>query len=536
MCPGCPLREKVRQMAKRPLKVLIVDDEEIVRNGLKNIIDWNALGCQICGEASNGEEALEKITSLAPSIVMLDITMPVMTGIELLSEVHHNPTKYPNRPNFLILSGYSDFDYAQKALNYGAKGYIVKPVDEDLLEQKVKSLVEEINKANEMDTLRNYAQMEETAQRFSQMFLFGAVDDAFSKDEDTSDKYKVAIVSPELCGCGGQLQALKAAIKENFGFTSHLAFPMDPVYIILFKNEGDESIKRHLERFCIKMQKNRSGSLVALGESGTGLQGALDSYNQAKELYGQLFFFTDKAFITHADLDADPNSIYRLTKAAHNNEDEFFECIPELIQFIEIYDLQKISTTMDAQEQWLRRSCLSVDQIKKICMAFIVETQNAIHNKHPEKELETVPALDLVNLIYTQNYFDEMICIVKDFTMGLAESFTSNTANSTILKVIQYVKTNFNTDLKLEMLGNLFNCNSAYLGKKFREYTGVPFNTYLDIIRIEEAKKLLTSSKLKIYEISKLVGYSNTDYFYLKFKKHTNMTPKEFKTQEESKS
>ena len=153
-------------------------------------------------------------------------------------------------------------------------------------------------------------------------------------------------------------------------------------------------------------------------------------------------------------------------------------------------------------------------------MAFIVELQNAVHTKHPEKELDTVPAIDLVNLIYTQNYFDEMFCIVEDFTTGLAESFTSNTSNSTILKVIQYVKTNYHTDLKLEMLGNLFNCNSAYLGKKFREYTGVPFNTYLDIIRIEQAKNMLLTTNLKIYEISKLVGYSNTDYFYLKFKKH----------------
>ncbi|MBQ5492097.1 MAG: helix-turn-helix transcriptional regulator, partial [Treponema sp.] len=107
-------------------------------------------------------------------------------------------------------------------------------------------------------------------------------------------------------------------------------------------------------------------------------------------------------------------------------------------------------------------------------------------------------------------------------------------ASSTILKVIQYVKTNYNRELKLELLGDLFNCNSAYLGKKFKEYTGVPFNTYLDIIRIEQAKNMLETTSLKIYEISKLVGYSNTDYFYLKFKKHTNMTPKEFKrTQEE---
>ncbi len=518
-------------MSKRPLKVLIADDEEIVRKGLKNIIDWERLGCEICGEASNGEDVLEKIANLQPAIVMLDINMPGKTGIDVLKEIHDNPSLYPSHPNFLILSGYSDFDYAQKALNYGAKGYIVKPVDEDLLEEKIKSIAQEIHNESEVNTLRSNAKSLEIEHKFSQMFLFGAVDDAFEPDEDNNDKYKVLIISPELCGCSGQMQALKVAVAENFVYTNHLDFTMEPAHIIIFKNESEESIIRHLRRFCSRLQSNKEGSLVAVGETQEGLQGALNSYNQARKIYNQLFFFSDRPYVTSVDVQNDEDAMIRMESHFSNvNEKQFFQCIPELIKYIEIYELQKIHATLDAQTQWLKRSSLSVDLIKKMCMAFIVETQNAIRAKHPEKELETVPALDLVNLIYTQNYFDEMINIVRDFTLGLAESFTSNTANSTILKVIQYVKVNFNTDLKLEMLGNLFNCNSAYLGKKFREYTGVPFNTYVDIIRIEEAKKLLTTSALKIYEISKLVGYSNTDYFYLKFKKHTNMTPKEFKS------
>ncbi len=518
-------------MSKKPLKVLIADDEEIVRKGLMNIIDWEKLGCEVCGEASNGEDVLEKVISMKPSIIMLDINMPVKSGIEVLREIHEHPDSYPNHINFLILSGYSDFDYAQKALNYGAKGYIVKPVDEDELEEKIRSIVKEIHDDTEVDALRSNARNQEMERKFARMFLFGAVDDAFTSDEDSDDRYKVVIVSPELCGCAGQMQALKIAVNENFQYTNHYDFAMDPVYVLLFKNESEESVNRHLGRFCNRLQKNKEGSLVAVGESLAGLQGALNSYNQAKKVYDQLFFFYDRPYVSFRDIENDADAKIRMQSYSKDaNEREFFECIPKLIQYIEIYELQKIRGILDAQTKWLKTASLSVDQIKKLCMAFIVETQNAIKTKHPEKELETVQALDLVNLIYAQNYFDGMMGIVCDFTLGLAESFTSNTANSTILKVIQYVRANFNTDLKLEMLGNLFNCNSAYLGKKFREYTGVPFNTYMDIIRIEEAKKLLLSSNLKIYEISKLVGYSNTDYFYLKFKKHTNMTPKEFKS------
>ncbi|HPX27666.1 MAG TPA: helix-turn-helix domain-containing protein, partial [Treponemataceae bacterium] len=185
---------------------------------------------------------------------------------------------------------------------------------------------------------------------------------------------------------------------------------------------------------------------------------------------------------------------------------------------------------LNDEERKLQTNYTDADEVKKICIAFIVELQNYIRAKYPEKELTTVPALELVNIVMTKNYFFEVFDIVRNFVISLAESFSSNTANSTILKVIQYVKNNYKEDLKLELLGELFNCNSAYLGKKFKEHTGVPFNTYLDVIRIEAAKEMLKNTDLKIYQISKLVGYSNTDYFFLKFKKHTNITPKKYKT------
>jgi two-component system response regulator YesN len=516
-------------MADQTIKVLIVDDEEIVRNGIKNILDWEALGCVIAGEASNGNEALEKIRTLAPAVVLLDINMPEMTGIDLLAEVSGNPEKYPSHPQFLILSGYSDFDYAQKALNYGARGYIVKPVDEDVLEEKVKAIVKDIQKESEVATLRNQAEVEKLGQRFVQMFVFGAVEDAFEEDEAPDSLYQVALISPELCGYVGQLQALQISVDENFSFIDHISFSMDPYYIILFKNDGGNAVLRHMERFCTNIRKNKHGAMAALGDSGRGLQGALNSFKQAEKIYKQLFFYQSKPFISQRDIDSDPEALERMKKKTPENREDFEKDITTLVNYIEIYELQKINEILTKGLKWLRTSALSEDEIKKICMAFIVEVQNGLHAKHPEKEFETVSALDLVTLIYTQSYFDEIADMVHDFILGLAESFTSNTANSTVLKVVQYVKNNYNTDMKLEMLGNLFNCNSAYLGKKFREYTGVPFNTYMDIIRIEEAKKLLKSSKYKIYEISKMVGYSNTDYFYLKFKKHTNMTPKEYK-------
>ena len=101
--------------------------------------------------------------------------------------------------------------------------------------------------------------------------------------------------------------------------------------------------------------------------------------------------------------------------------------------------------------------------------------------------------------------------------LDFIENFNFNTADSVIVKVIAYVKANYTQDLKLEVLGQMFNCNSAYLGKRFKKYTGQQFNTYLDNLRIEDAKDKLLNTDLKIYQISKLVGYAKTDYFFMKF-------------------
>lgn len=519
-----------KSMTDKLIRVLIVDDEEIVRNGLHAIIDWNKNGCEICGEASTGEEALEKIKFLKPQIVLLDINMPVVSGIDILAEVHNSPEKYSYRPSFLILSGYSDFDYAQKAINYGAKGYIVKPVDEDVLEEKIVALVKDIKREEEAEALRSNAQQEAIVKEFRQMLVFGIIAEGTELNNKIDSSFQIALVSPELCGFLGQMQIIKDAVDECFSLVNHFSFFQEPSYVVVFKDESEETILRCMERFCFRLQRDKKGAVVALGSSGKGYSGALMSYREARNLYEQLFFYNEIPFVSLKQISTDPNAQKRMsTKANVLTSQDFLFCIPELVKYIEVYDLQRITGLIEKQSVLLKQSNLSNEEIKKLCMAFIVELQNALQTKHPEKQFDTVPALDLVNLIYTQNYYEEMITMMSDFVTGLAESFTSNAANSTLLKVVQYVKTNYNTELRLEMLGDLFNCNSAYLGKKFKEFTGVSFNTYLDIIRIEAAKKMLLESDLKIYDISKLVGYRNTDYFYLKFKHHTNETPKEFK-------
>lgn len=135
------------------IRVLIADDEAIVREGLKYIVDWTSLGFSICGEVSNGEEALQKITDLKPDLVLLDIRMPRLSGTELIETARESG--YTGE--FIILSGYSEFKYAQTAIRYGVSFYLTKPIDEEELEKALLSIKEKIlRQVDKENSFRQY--------------------------------------------------------------------------------------------------------------------------------------------------------------------------------------------------------------------------------------------------------------------------------------------------------------------------------------------------------------------------------------------
>jgi len=130
-------------------KVLIVDDEPIVREGLKTIIDWEKYGFYVCAEASNGLEGIQIIEKLNPHLVLVDIKMPEVCGLKMISIIQDRSLNV----KFIILTGYSDFEYAQKAINYGVVAYLLKPIDEiELIRhvEKVYQVVSDEERINEI--------------------------------------------------------------------------------------------------------------------------------------------------------------------------------------------------------------------------------------------------------------------------------------------------------------------------------------------------------------------------------------------------
>lgn len=506
------------------LKLLIADDEASIRNGLKCILDWEELGYKLCGEASNGKDAVEQINNLRPDLVILDIKMPGLTGIEVMSNIrtYYKENKL-EMPAIIVLSGFSDFEYAKESINNGAKAYLLKPVDEDELQEKVISLGKEIRERQKLnETSKNAAvfvlkdylwNIFQTKKVPEQVQIY---DNPFLADCENSN-YCSIVLDLNFC-TGTPANEILKSVENYFSFFKTVIIPKENKILILLKASNEVAIENCIQRAVKLNKKNRT--FICRSQSYTGLEGLLKSYYEAEELCSYLFFISDQLFISK-------NCIEKIS--LNTNSINLQNLIDDIVFCIETYNKDKLEKIISLIKENYFDISKTEAEIKKQFISCMVELRNKLLAKYPEREISNGTTFEVIPKILEAASYSEIIEYVKSVLFDLLENFNFNTSDSVIVKVIAYVKSNYDQDLKLEALGDMFNCNSAYLGKKFKKYTGTQFNTYLDNLRIEDAKDKLLHSDLKIYQISKLVGYANTDYFFMKFKKCTGCTPKEFK-------
>jgi len=504
------------------LKLLICDDELNIRQGLKCILDWDELGFIICGEASNGKDAVTQAIDLEPDLIILDIKMPGLTGIEVISQIKDYCEKNGRlMPSIIILSGYAEFEYAQKTVNLGAKAYLLKPVDEDELQKKVEEIKQQIKDSKA--SISNSKSVKEITEKEQLLKILKSRSPELETKPATEffknsaeSTYQAIILSSEYCVQFNKEAYLKS-MDNYFSFFTNQILPIGDNILICLKTQNQQAVEKCIERAA---RLNPENNFILAGKPYQGLVGLQNSYKEALALENFLFFNNTRIYITK-ELIGEPEKV---------SQKDVDDLINTFVFCIETYDKKQLSNKYFELKQILIKGD-NIQEIRQLFIYILMEVRNRLQNRHQERELTDGQTKDIVPEILKARNFTECFNFVTDVLDDFVEHFNFNTADSVIIKVIAYVKANYDKDLKLEMLGDLFNCNSAYLGKKFTKQTGVQFNTYLDNLRIEAAKDKLLNTDLKIYQISKLVGYANTDYFFMKFKKSTGLTPKEFQKQ-----
>lgn len=512
--------------------VLIADDENNIREGLKCIMDWEGAGFEVCGEAANGEEALNSILMKNPSLVLLDIKMPKMNGIDVI--MHAREHGY--RGKIIILSGYSDFTYAQSAMRYGVDFYLTKPIDEDELSTAVNKIRETLE--SEEAASQNMIHFRNKAKDVILHELITGIgkneDYQVSKEEISNlhldaDIYQVVIYENFLRNTDAPTYSfadlLKVANKENHTF-EHLE--KDLRDIILLK--GEYALSRfqdflsHYEKEPPQKGSPLDSLFLAYGRPVTSLEQISLSYEEALTLVERRFFCIQGqhtlGFDELPDVEAKEQSL---------SDDFLQDYAARLSNYLQSFNRKKVAETLYELEQYLYNVKNNISEVKLFLTDLYLQIKEKMNSTYSTANIPFPSNSAVIELIEKKYYMYEIILFFSE-QFEMVMNSTGNPSRDTVLDdILYYIDHNYKTNIKLETIAPLFGYNSAYLGKIFTKTTGENFNSYVDHMRIEHSKELLTENRLKVYEIAEQVGYKNVDYFHKKFKKYVGMSPAEYR-------
>lgn len=513
-------------------KVLIVDDEEFIRNGLSCIMDWEEEGFEVCGDAANGETALQMIRQLQPDLVLMDIRMPKITGLEVVKHCYEQeiPCK------FIIISGFSDFKYAQEAIRYGVENYLTKPIDEDELlvaVRQVKAVLDE--KYRKMYHLEHIRQKAKDA--ILHDILVGSPDlEALLQDNDidqlelTADAYQIVIYE--------NFSKSNETLTYNFadllrvtnrGEHTFNHFVENQRNIILLK--GDYALSRFKDFLNHYQGSNppQKGSpmdtlFLAYGQPVTSLMDVHLSYQDALTLIQRRFFCIQGQHTLGYDELPDVKA-----NTKHITPEYLKETTDYLVGYLQTFNRNNVAKTLYQLEEYLYNVDNNISEVKLFLTDLYLQVKERMSILYPNSSIPFSGNSVVINIIESKHYMYEIIKFLSEQFEMVMNATGNPSRNNIIDDILYYIEHNYQNNIKLETIAPLFGYNSAYLGKIFNKTVGENFNSYIDHMRIEHSKEMLLNNAYKVYEIAEKVGYRNVDYFHKKFRKYVGESPAEYR-------
>lgn len=529
-------------------KVLIADDELLVRVGLKSTINWKENGFVVVGEAKNGKEAIEFFENYDPDILLTDIRMPFVNGLELIQKLKE---KKPSL-KAVILTHYDDFSYAKEAITLGASEYILKSdlAPENLLKVLKKLSIEidhENKKVNKISTLNNIKTLScivskeilfrkiITGDYKSQEELVSIISDnavVFKYDLFIIATAKIYIDELKNTGYDEDKKFLEKTVDNvsrdifNENYISQFSFVNENHIIYLLNFNKMKNLKDTMQKIInlvVSLKKSIEQFLdidLTIGLSEIG-----DSIDKLPELYEQSNISARYSFF-------EPSGIAVFNKDMMNNVEECPKInVMTLKSYIISFDIQKMDDYINSIFDKLF-NLKQVNYVRDVFIDFLSHAKFIV----AELNFNSTPALN--ELKFSYNNFEKLYSfeLVKKYIFDIYHELmyynTDNKSNKysyIIKKSIEYIKNNYEKNITLAEVAEHVEISKSYLSLLFKQETGINFSTFLTNYRIERSKKLLKESNLKIYEIAEKVGFDNPYYYSKVFKDVAGMTCKEFK-------
>jgi len=510
------------------MKLLIVDDEPLIREGLRTLLDWKSMGWEIVGEAENGQTGMEAILALKPDLAVVDIRMPRMDGLTMVEQLR----QAGSRCRIILLTAYSDFRLARQAIELGVEAYVLKPIDEEELEEKIRRIGERLAEERQRELILDRGRSAVQEWLLESLAVHGRLPaDASAQDHEalglpwaTCQTVLLQLERPDQA-----LQSIRdSVLRETAAFLqekeSGFVFGLDGLPIVLLRNTTHEDNPRLVAELQARI-RNRCGCSVVLvvGPAVAGHDRLPESLAGARRLLGLRFLFGYRQIVSGEVLAHDDGAAW--------TEPHVTEPVPAAGWLFDAMDAGNEPILHERLETirlaFLRR-LETEDAVKLFYANMLTALVNRVGESLPAmrsnallRENVSLPILEAASLTDLHGF-------IKYRLSTLTDQMERIKPDTQMQRILAYIDRHCATPLRLEEIARLFNYNNSYLGKLFRSSTGMYFNAWLEKVRMEKAKELLATG-MKVREAAERVGFTDQDYFYKKFRKYTGRAPSGFR-------
>ena len=516
------------------MTILIVDDEDLTRRGLISSIKNLELPITDLYEADDGLKGVRVATEKRPDIILSDIRMAKMSGIDMVDELKE---RLPDSA-FIFMSGYSDRDYLKAAIRLKAVSFIEKPIDlkelKNVLMEAIRT-IEDLKFSHESKLLHNRAASRQLALRLTLSpeeagDLPGELSEGSVSDMVKKNRYITTFIVKTVQSLSLMDAEEKKRINDAFdAFLSgmrcaEINMEKHDQHLVYHVFSPERLEKNRIERIgkALKEALGEKRFFISAGQSVSGMEKAFISYNQAVVLlqsaffndYGCIIFDSKEELLPAPKVLPDPSGAYLLALLSG--------------------DAAKVRETEEQIERSLSDSRnLMPDQVRDIYYKLFISVYDAYKNLSIYPENAFASSESLLSFVQERNTLKELSDALRERSEELLSSMEKDESeNPVVLEIKVFISRNYSREnLSVKEISEHVHLSSTYICTLFKNETGVTLNQYITLYRMDKAKELLSDPKNKIADISAKVGYSDGNYFGKSFKKTVGMTPGEYRAQ-----
>ncbi|MBO4863908.1 MAG: response regulator [Eubacterium sp.] len=531
------------------IKVFLVEDEYAIREGIKKSVNWEQSGFTLVGEAGDGEVAFPKILKSKPDILITDIRMPFMDGLELSKLVKK---ELPDI-RIIVLSGYDDFNYAKEAISIGVEEYILKPVSGENLMKELDKVAEEIRKEKlEKEAKEKYLRDREEIRLLERSrFIRDMIDGRVSMQESLSRGKELGIditaacyaivllqVFPKSAGSGdmneysGVNEKIYNSIKEMYEDSDHAYMyeQVGDVFCFLEKADSKEDLDLNIKSGIENIKEFMNGYedkmfFISVGKTVERIRDVNASYLDANRRFAErymcdeshIFYETDSSRVIDINK-VDISLLSKKTIYSFLKNGTLSEIDNLILEYFESIGKDTVESVMLRQYILVEALISSVTFLEELGVGKDRSTEMLGELSNPLTFVETSES--------AKGYLKSLL----ELMIGYRNQLSDKKYTEIIDKAKNYIKDNYqNEDMSLQSVASSVNVSSNHFSAIFRKETGETFIDYLTAVRMEKAKELLICTSMKTSEVGFEVGYRDPHYFSYIFKKSAGMSPKEYR-------